>query len=1174
MRHQLLTGFLFFLTLTTGSQLLQSCTKFKTKENNPNKIDNTEISATGIKIKADTLPAPQKINAAPPEVKRVGKIESKTLITNSVLASEPKKVIITQPTVITPGIGSAAKPKVMDVITKPVFCKAPTQILVKDSYIKETNPCSFSSLSQLQGLLNDQVRSIVQDSIGNLWLATDEGLVRYDGKYFYHYRREQGLSNNLILSLFIDSKGNLWFGSFRGGVTKFDGIYLTNFNTDEGLLSDVVNVISEDSTGAIWIGTGEGVSIYDGKSFKNFTPKEGLSGKDVRTFARDNEGRIWIGTANGGFSIYDGKSFTNYSKSNGFVNNFISEIIKDRKGSMWLATASSGVVKFDGTKFFNYTTESGLSSNLMRSAYQDKNGDYWFGTADKGVSRFDGTFFYNYGVEDGLNSDFVKTILEDKQGNIWLATKVSGLTKYDGRIFSHYTEKEGLTYNRVMNILEDKKGNLWFGTYGGYATIMSKDPKSGETKISAFGKEEGLFGSRIYSIIEDKAGDIWFGSDGGGVSKYDGKNTYTYNVTHGMASNSIRVICQDSDGNYLFGTYGEGLIFFDGTTFTKYSVENGLSGANILSLLQDSKGRYWIGTDGGGITLFDGTNFTHYNKKSGFFDNTIYSFAEDKNGNIWIGTAEEGLIRYNGKTFKKFGTENGLINSTILSLKIDSDNKIYAGTRSGLNVIDYENHPDEDTTREKISVRSYGYEDGFFGISCNLDAIGIQSNGTVWVGTINRLTSFHNPKEEIKQINYTPQITNLQLFNENIPWITLNANRDTTILLSNGIRTGKLKFKTISKWYGLPLELKLSHSNSFIDIHFNIVSLSNVKGLRYEYMLKGLDKSWNISDRNELSYGNLSPGKYTFQVRSLTIDGSRSEICSYSFIILHPWWKTIWFYLSVGIIIILSIYWFIGYRERRLIKDNAILEDKVKEQTRELLVKNETLKNINLEKDKLFTIIAHDLRGPFSSFMGITQMLSDDISLFSKEDLQTFAKKMNRSATDLFNLLENLLQWSRMQQGTIQFNPENINLKQILSGNLELLKNSAEEKGITLKIDIPDNIDLNADSKMIQTIIRNLVSNAIKFTSGGGHIELKAKQEGSETVISVKDDGIGMPEETLDKIFHLNNETGRFGTAGEPSSGLGLLICKDFVEKHNGKLTAKSTVKKGSTFTVTINSVN
>lgn len=1170
MRHQFLTRFLIFLALTSGSQLLQSCTECVTKEINPNKIDNTEIAATGLIIKTDTITPPQKIAASTPEVKKVGKIESKLLITNAVSAGEPKKLDVTQPTVLTPGNGAVEIPKIIEVITKPVFCKAPTQILVKDAFIKETNPHSFSSLGQLQGLRNDQVRSIVQDSTGNLWLATDEGLVRYDGKYFYHYRKEQGLSNNLVLSLFIDSKGNLWFGSFRGGVTKFDGIYLTNFNTDEGLLSDVVNVISEDVNGSIWFGTGEGVTVYDGKTFKNFTPKEGLCGKDVRSLTRDDTGRMWIGTADGGFSIYNGENFTNYSKTNGFINNFIAEIIKDRKGTMWLATGSSGVVKYEGNKFFNYNTDSGLRSNLMRSAYQDKNGEYWFGTADKGVSRFDGNYFYNYGVDEGLSSDFVKIILEDSQGNIWLSTKVAGLTKYDGRIFSHYTEKEGLTYNRVMNILEDSKGNIWFGTYGGYATIMSKDPKTGETKISAFGKNEGIYGSRIYSIKEDKAGDIWFGTDGGGVSRYDGKSTYTYNVTHGMASNSIRVIIQDSDDNYLFGTYGEGLIFFDGTTFTKYSEKNGLSGSNILSLMQDSKGRYWIGTDGGGITLYDGLSFTHFNKKSGFYDNTIYSFAEDKNGIVWIGTAEEGLIRYNGKTFKKFGTESGLSNNTILSLRIDSDNKIFAGTRSGLNVIDYGNLQKEDSTFEKISVKCYSYEDGFFGISCNLDAIGIQSNGTVWVGTINRLTAFHNPKKENKDANYTPQITNIQLFNENIPWITLNENRDTTIVLSNGIQTGKLKFKTISKWYGLPLELKLSHRNNFIDIHFNIVSLSNVKGLKYEYMLKGLDKNWNITDRNELSYGNLSPGKYTFQVRSSTVDGKKSDINSYTFTILYPWWKTVWFYITVGLIIIFSIYWFIGYREKRLIKDNEKLEEKVKEQTHQLLLKNETLKNINLEKDKLFTIIAHDLRGPFSSFMGITQMLSDDLSLFSTDDLKSFAQKMNRSATDLFNLLENLLQWSRMQQGTIQFNPEHINLKEVLFSNLDFLKNSAEEKGITLKTDIPEDIELDADSKMIQTIVRNLVSNAIKFTSGGGHIELIAAQNGKETVISVKDDGIGMPEETLDKIFHLNNETGRFGTAGEPSSGLGLLICKDFVEKHKGKLSAKSTVKKGSTFTVTI----
>lgn len=1170
MSRQTFKGIIFALVFTTFSFSLQSCKNDDSSQLNPNKNSSFEISIEGFKIKKDTLPQPKKVVAGRPETKRVDKLDSNPLFSNAIHSGEPKKITITAPIVLTPGNDGINLPKKIDVAAKAEFCNAPDQILVKDAYIKETNPHSFSSLGQLQGLKNDQVRSIVQDSSGNIWLGTDEGLVRYDGKYFYHYRKEQGLSNNLILCLFIDSQGNLWFGSFRGGVTKFDGIYLTNFNTEDGLLSDVVNAIGEDTHGNIWFGTGGGVTVYDGKSFSNYTQQEGLCGKDIRSFAVDNDSRMWIGSADGGLSIFDGTSFTNYSKSNGFVNNFISEIIRDRKGNMWLATVSSGIVKYEGNRFFNYTTENGLRSNLIRSAYQDKNGEYWFGTADKGISRFDGKFFYNYGVEDGLASDFVKTILEDNQGNIWLATKVAGLTKYEGRTFIHYTEKEGLTYNRVMNILEDSKGNMWFGTYGGYVTIMSKNPETGQTQLSAFGKKEGLYGSRIYSIIEDKSGDIWFGSDGGGVSMYDGYKTYTYNDSHGLAGNSIRVVIQDADSNYLFGTYGEGLVFFDGKNFVNYTTKEGLSGNNILALMQDSKGRYWIGTDGGGISLYDGENFIHYNKKSGFFDNIVYSFAEDKNGVIWIGTAEEGLIRFNGKTFRKFGTESGLSSNTILSLKIDSDNRILAGTRSGLNVIEYEASNDKENAGKIIKVRSYGYEEGFFGINCNLDAIGIQTDGTVWVGTINRLTAFHNPKKETGTINYTPQITNIQLFNENIPWITLSKNRDTTIVLSNGIRTGKIRFNNITKWYGLPLNLKLSHKNNFIDIHFNIVSINRIRGLKYEYMLKGLDKNWNTTDKNELSYGNLPPGKYSFLVRSVSIDGTKSDEISYSFTILHPWWKTFWFYVSIAVIVILSIYLFISYREKRLLKDKEKLEQKVNEQTSELLQKNETLKNLNLEKDKLFTIIAHDLRGPFSSFMGITQMMSDDLSSFSPEEIRAFAHNMNRSATDLYNLLENLLQWTRMQQGTIQFNPEYLDLKKILSGNLDLLKHAAEEKGISFKVDIPDNIGLNADSKMVQTIVRNLVSNAVKFTSSGGNIELKAVQNGNETIISVIDDGIGMSKETLEKIFHLNNETGRFGTAGEPSSGLGLLICKEFVEKHKGKLTAKSTVKKGSTFTVTL----
>jgi len=197
--------------------------------------------------------------------------------------------------------------------------------------------------------------------------------------------------------------------------------------------------------------------------------------------------------------------------------------------------------------------------------------------------------------------------------------------------------------------------------------------------------------------------------------------------------------------------------------------------------------------------------------------------------------------------------------------------------------------------------------------------------------------------------------------------------------------------------------------------------------------------------------------------------------------------------------------------------------------------------------------------------------MSEELATFTMDEIKEFAVSMNTSATNLFGLLENLLQWSRMQQSALPFNPKLVNLTSLVEENMALPSQAAKEKGIELKYDIPHDINFYADSNMLQTIIRNLVSNAIKFTVKGGKVVLSAKTCNDNSIeISVKDNGIGMSEAVINNLFRLNADTNRSGTAGEPSSGLGLMICKGLIEKHGGKLKVESEVDKGSVFSFTI----
>ena len=251
----------------------------------------------------------------------------------------------------------------------------------------------------------------------------------------------------------------------------------------------------------------------------------------------------------------------------------------------------------------------------------------------------------------------------------------------------------------------------------------------------------------------------------------------------------------------------------------------------------------------------------------------------------------------------------------------------------------------------------------------------------------------------------------------------------------------------------------------------------------------------------------------------------------------------------------------------RDITKNKLAEEEIK-------LKNELLQIINSEKDKFFSILAHDLRGPLSAFVSATQIIAEEIQTMGIEEIKEITLSMKTSATNIYSLLENLLEWSRLRRGVMDFIPEKINLKKKIEECIAVLSESARKKVIEILISIPEVIDVLADSHMFDTVIRNLISNAIKFTPVGGKVTLTAGYIEDHTVeIKISDSGIGMTPELKDKLFLLNEKTSRKGTEGEPSTGLGLLLCKEFIEKHNGKIRVESEVGKGSTFSFTISNL-
>ncbi len=251
----------------------------------------------------------------------------------------------------------------------------------------------------------------------------------------------------------------------------------------------------------------------------------------------------------------------------------------------------------------------------------------------------------------------------------------------------------------------------------------------------------------------------------------------------------------------------------------------------------------------------------------------------------------------------------------------------------------------------------------------------------------------------------------------------------------------------------------------------------------------------------------------------------------------------------------------------------AVKEDitSLKQFQEEIKSKNEQLQLTNAQKDKFFSIIAYDLRAPFSGFLGITEILAEDIKAMPIDEIQHLAREMKRSAGNLYNLLSNLLEWSRSQRGLIDFKSEEINLFEMAANSLETFYETGRQKQISLVSNVPENTMITADLYMLQTVLRNLISNAIKFTPSGGTVSLIIKPANSgELLFAVKDSGIGMPQKILENLFRIDVNSRRPGTDNEPSTGLGLMLCKEFVEKHGGRIWTESAEGRGSTFYFTL----
>lgn len=772
---------------------------------------------------------------------------------------------------------------------------------------------NFTTYTVADGLPNNQINDVHQDKYGRLWVATNNGVCRYDGASFIQFNQDNPLSNNAVKTIYEDNEGNIWLGTVRKGACLFTGTTTKFFTIQDGLLSDIVNAITKDKTGHVWIGTSEGLCVFDGKEFSNYTTLTGLSGNYITSLFTDKAGDVWIGTLNGVMK-YSNKKFYTYTTADGLSGNLVYSITQTKDFKIYIST-NSGFTTFDGNRFYTSANKSALPAEKINAVFEDYKGNRWFATAGGGLAMADEGVYQVFNQQKGLSSDFVQAITEDREGNLWLGT-VNGLCRYSGDRFVTFTPDEIQSTTKIISAYCDKSNKIWLGTISNGVYYFDG------SKINTVDPTSGLRNSTVWSIVQANDSAYWMGTTNGAALFNFKSQTTTYPLT-ALNNKTIYNIYLSRNGTFFFGT-DVGLYSLKDTVITSLDTNITEKIPGIRSLYQDTKGVLWIGT-------MQGLYYLNKNVPVSFTDSRklpkvpVTSITEDNGGQIIFSTYDFGFYVFNRTTnnVTAINKQNGIYNNRILFTFLDRNNRLWLGTPEGLDRVDWNTF----IKRKFISCTHFDKSNGYYGVETNA-ACG-DRGGYVWFGTSNGAIRYNPKSGYSKNVIPTVNINNIQVYLKDLDWSKENV--------------------TVSKTTGLPINPIFGYGSNNLTFYFTGIYLSAPNEVKYRWKLEGFDDYWApVSRYAQANYSNIPPGDYVFIVQATVNEREWSPEVSYPFTIKPPAYRTATAYIIYTLFAILLVFLLLWWRTRSLRQAQFILRNKVNERTIELKEKNIELAKLSL----------------------------------------------------------------------------------------------------------------------------------------------------------------------------------------------------------------------------------
>jgi ligand-binding sensor domain-containing protein/signal transduction histidine kinase len=713
------------------------------------------------------------------------------------------------------------------------------------------------------GLPQNTVHSVAQTRDGYVWVATEEGLARFDGLSFRIFDRQNtpALKSNDVRALLAAGEDDLWVCT-AAGLARLSGGEWRAFTTADGLASDDVASAYEDRAGAVWFATSGGLSRYAGGGFTNFTSKDGLEGGGVLAVSEDSEGDLWVGTDEGLSRFREGV-FTTETTGEGPTRG-VTAIARGDDGRLWLGT-SDGLSCLHEGRLQIFTTRDGLPNDRITALRAERGGGLWVGTAG-GLARLRGGRFETFegrGEGDGLSGGIILALFEDAEGSLWVGTESEGLTQLKDRKFTTYTTREGLASDLVKSIYEDRAGGVWVGTYGGGLSLM----KDGAVKT--YTTEQGLASNIVLSLAEGADGALWVGTPDGLSRLRDGKFT-TYTSAEGLPHDFVRSIYADRAGALWVGTRG-GLARLRGEEFETYTTNEGLPDDFVGTIYEDAGGVLWVGTLGG-LSRFESGRFKTYTTRDGLSDNVVISIHGDAEGRLWIGTNGGGLNLFKDGRFTPFTTRDGLPNDTVYRVLEDGRGRLWMSCNKGVFRLDKSELEEFAAGRARaLSPVVYGTADGMRTRECSgggHPSAWRGADGRLWFSTIKGVAAVdpeHLPTNEQPPPAVVEQV--------------------------------RVDGETVAP----RPDLRLPPGKSRFDFYYAGLSFVAPEKVRYRYKLEGFDRDWvDGGDRRVAYYTNLGPGEYRFMVLACNNDGVwSSQPATFGFRLEPHFYRTFWFYALV-----------------------------------------------------------------------------------------------------------------------------------------------------------------------------------------------------------------------------------------------------------------------------------